>query len=301
MKDKAKAMVLASFAGDSLALGAHWIYSTDRIAREHGRIEGYLAPSTDSYHPTKGKGDFTHYGDQAFILLESVAMTGDFDPGDFSRRWQQLFTGYKGYYDQATKATLENLSLGVPSHNAGSASNDLSGAVRTAPLVYALRGDPQRLVSSVRTQTELTHRDPLTVDAAEFFALFAHRVLAGEAPAAAAKDVAAGRFAGTAVERAVDKGLASCARESVQAVKAFGQDCHTPDALPAVIHLICSHEDSLREALIQNVMAGGDSAARGMAVGMVLGAHLGMAAIPEEWVAGLRQGAAIARLLEKIG
>ncbi|HPI93904.1 MAG TPA: ADP-ribosylglycohydrolase family protein [Deltaproteobacteria bacterium] len=300
MKDKAKAMVLASFAGDSLALGAHWIYSTERIAREYGRIEGYLAPSTNSYHPTKGKGDFTHYGDQAFVLLESVARTGDFDPGDFSRRWQQLFTGYKGYYDQATKATLENLSLGVPFIEAGSTSDELSGAVRTAPLVYAMRGDVQGLVRSVRAQTLLTHRDALTVDAAEFFALLAHRVLAGANPAAAAREVAGGRFAGTAVARAVDKGLASCSQESIQAVKSFGQDCHTPDAFPAVIHLICSHEGSLREALIQNVMAGGDSAARGMALGMILGAHLGLDAIPEAWVTGLRQGAAIARLLEKI-
>ncbi|HVN71040.1 MAG TPA: ADP-ribosylglycohydrolase family protein [Desulfomonilia bacterium] len=56
----------------------------------------------------------------------------------------------------------------------------------------------------------------------------------------------------------------------------------------------------MREALIQNVMAGGDSAARGMAVGMVLGAHLGVEAIPQEWIEGLKKREEIEELLYKI-
>jgi hypothetical protein len=36
-------MVLTSFAGDALALGAHWICDSDRIAREFGRVERFLA------------------------------------------------------------------------------------------------------------------------------------------------------------------------------------------------------------------------------------------------------------------
>ncbi len=110
MNDKAKAMVLTSFIGDSLALGAHWIYSVEKIEKDFGRVENFLDPDPDSYHPTKKKGEFTHYGDQSFVLLESLAARGSFDPEDFTQRWQKLFTGYNGYYDQATKGTLENLS-----------------------------------------------------------------------------------------------------------------------------------------------------------------------------------------------
>jgi ADP-ribosylglycohydrolase len=39
--------------------------------------------------------------------------------------------------------------------------------------------------------------------------------------------------------------------------------------------------------MIANVMAGGDSASRGMLAGMVLGAYHGTAAIPEQWIADL--------------
>ena len=132
MKDKAKAMVLASFIGDSLALGAHWIYSVEKIERDFGRIENFLDPDPDSYHPTKKKGEFTHYGDQSFVLLESLAARGSFDPEDFTQRWQKLFTGYNGYYDQATKGTLENLSSGKGHLEAGSSST-------TSPAPPALR------------------------------------------------------------------------------------------------------------------------------------------------------------------
>jgi ADP-ribosylglycohydrolase len=297
MKDKAKAMVLASFAGDALALGAHWIYSTDKIARDFGRIEGFLDPDPDSYHPTKKKGEFTHYGDQAFVLLESLAARGAFDPGDFSRRWQRLFAGYTGYYDQATKATLENLSLGKEPLEAGSSSNDLSAAARIAPLIYGISDDEEGLVRAVRTQTDMTHKDPLTVDAAEFFARMALRILRGMKPTEAIQEVALSFFRDSRLALWVNKGLESCPGKSVEVIKSFGQDCHTPDAFPAVIHLICRHEDDLQEALIENVMAGGDSAARGMAVGMALGAHLGMEAIPAAWIEGMRRRQEIEALL----
>ena len=301
MNDKAKAMVLASFIGDSLALGAHWIYSVEKIEKDFGRVENFLDPDPDSYHPTKKKGEFTHYGDQSFVLLESLAARGRFDPEDFTQRWQKLFTGYNGYYDQATKGTLENLSLGKKSMEAGSSSNDLSGAARIAPLVYRYHEDEEGLVSAARTQTDMTHRDSLTVDASGFFARTAYRVLHGMKPVSAVEEVTRTYFQGSRIALWVDKGIESCTNESIQTIKTLGQDCHTPDAFPGVIHLICRYENDLKEALIENVMAGGDSAARGMAVGMVLGAHLGMGAIPDEWIKGLKKRQEIEELLEKIG
>jgi ADP-ribosylglycohydrolase len=67
-----------------------------------------------------------------------------------------------------------------------------------------------------------------------------------------------------------------------------------------VVHLIARYERDLKEALIQSVMAGGDSAARGMLVGMVLGAYLGPECIPQEWLSELRKRKQIMELLTKI-
>ena len=47
-------------------------------------------------------------------------------------------------------------------------------------------------------------------------------------------------------------------------------------------------------------MAGGDSAARGMAIGMLLGAHLGEAAIPAPWLAEMERQKEILDLLGEL-
>jgi len=52
--------------------------------------------------------------------------------------------------------------------------------------------------------------------------------------------------------------------------------------------------------LVENVMAGGDSAARGLIVGMLLGAYLGMEAIPQEWLTDMKAYPLIVDLLGKI-
>ena len=293
-------MVLASFVGDSLALGAHWIYDAARIAREFGRVESFLTPKPDSYHPTKRKGQFTHYGDQAFVLLQSLAARKAFDLTDFAERWRNLFAAYTGYYDEATKGTLRNFADGLGPESSASYSNELAGAARIAPLVFCLRDDPGALAAAARTQTAMTHGDPLTIDASELFAGAALRILGGESPTSALTAMAEERFPGTPLARWVKDGIAHKGEEGVAGVNYLGQSCYTPGAFPSVIQLIARYESDLKEALIQNVMAGGDSAARGMAVGMLLGAHLGEAAIPALWLAELERGEEIRGLLAEL-
>jgi len=135
MSDASRAMVLASFLGDSLALGAHWIYNTKDIAQRFGRVDRLLAPQPDSFHAPKGAGEFTHYGDQTLVLLRVLAQSRGFDLQAFSRAWQDFFAAYSGYFDRATKNTLIGYKKGLGPEEAGSSSNDLAGAgVTTWPV-----------------------------------------------------------------------------------------------------------------------------------------------------------------------
>ncbi len=287
MTTQVEAMVLMSLAADSLALGAHWIYDPDMIEQRIGRVDRLLPPLHDSYHAGKNQGEFTHYGDQALVLLESLAATGSFSMADFAERWRRLFTGYPGYIDKATSVTLANMDRLLPPEEWGSTSSDLGGAARIAPLVYWHRDDQERLLASVRQQTAMTHNNPATVAGAEFIARAAWGVLAGATPQEALEEALEAGVADIDLDIRIRSGLDSAGKETKGVIARFGQMCGIAAALPGAIHLILRHGDDPATGLIENVMAGGDSAARGLVAGMILGAHRGVDAIPAPWLTGL--------------
>jgi ADP-ribosylglycohydrolase len=300
MMKKPTAMVWASLCADALALGAHWIYDVKTIDKKFGRVNDFLAPSPPTYHPTKQRGDLTHYGDQTLLLLQTISERGGFEADEFSRRWRDFCAGTSGYVDGATRQTLKNLAAGRPAAEAGSASTDLAGAARIAPLVFRYRNDIEALGRSAVQQTRLTHNTAEVAASAAFFARVAAAALAGSAPVDAMRRAAAEGFAPGSLAGWLSDGLRSVAKDTRAAVFGFGQMCEVEAAFPATVHLIAKYEDRLEEALIENVMAGGDSAGRGLIVGMVLGAYAGGTAIPERWLKALTAGPQIERWLAEI-
>ncbi|MBM9613453.1 ADP-ribosylglycohydrolase family protein [Desulfobulbus rhabdoformis] len=292
-----KAMVLASFAADSLSLGAHWIYDTTEIDQKFGRIEEFIAPDENSFHRGKKRGAFTHYGDQALVLLESIAASEGFSLSAFAKTWQTMFSNYSGYRDKATKATLENMEKNLALDQCGSTSSDLGGAARIAPLVYLYQGDGERLLKAVREQTMLTHNNPATLAGAEFLAHLVRVVLGGADPAAAMEAALEEGVNDLDLDIRIRSALDSADKESRTVIKQYGQMCGIAAALPGALHLMLRYPDDLKTALVENVMAGGDSAARGLVVGMVLGARLGWEAIPQSWLTSMLAAPHIEELL----
>jgi ADP-ribosylglycohydrolase len=76
--------------------------------------------------------------------------------------------------------------------------------------------------------------------------------------------------------------------------------CATAAGFPGVIHLIIKYQNDLKQALVENVIAGGDCAARGLIIGWVLGAHLGIEAIPQTWLSQMKAYQQIVRRLRTI-
>ncbi len=300
MKDNARAMVKASLAADSLALGVHWIYDAETIKSNHGVVDQLMAPGLDTYHPTKKKGDFTHYGDQTLVLLKSVANSGRFDPNDFFEQWKAFFENYNGYFDSATKTTLKNIVKKKGPFDCGSLSNDIAGAARISPLILSLYNHPDQLIEAVRAQTQMTHKDTNTVDAAVFFSLLVVECLKGTPPSETMKRLSQGRFSDSPISMWTQQGLDAADQESVPAIIRFGQSCSILDAFPGIVQVITRHENDLSGAVIQSVMAGGDNAARAAIVAMVLAAYRGLDDKTREWAEGLNQKEVISACLERI-
>lgn len=298
-----KNILITSLVADALSLGAHWIYSQREIAETFGKITGFSDPAT-SYHPGKQAGDFTHYGDQTMVLLRSLALHGRFDLAFFADEWRAFWENpeTQSYRDGATKATLEKLRNGLPPGQAASTSNDISAAARIAPLFLMKWKSHEDLIAAARAQTSFTHGDLAVEEAAEFFARVTLAVQTGITIPDALQEVASLTTWKAIPSNWLEAALASSASalsDSV-ATKEHGITCHVPDAFPALCHLLIRHSEDLVAALTTNVEVGGDSAARGMIIGMIHGAKPNATPLPENWLIGLRAHDEMEQLIETI-
>ena len=297
-ESRVKAAVIGGFVADALALGVHWVYNTGVIDKKLGRVEHYHDPMT-SYHKGKKAGDFTHYGDQMLVLLESMR-GGGFDAHRFADMWRTFFADYGGYFDQATKTTLENMDAGKGLTDSASDSDDLAGASRLAALVPVYHDNLEPLVSAARAQTRITHNNDRVLSSADFFARSVFAILGGQAPQAAMQATLDTHFSDSPIASLVTMGLDSRDRDTRETIAEFGQMCSVEAGLPGAVHLICRYADDFKTAMVENVMAGGDSSARGMMAGMILGAAHGMEAIPAAWQTGMTADQRINTLLDNL-
>lgn len=292
-------IVLGSFIGDSLALGPHWIYDPREIHEKLGRVTTYQPPLA-IYHTGKTAGDLTHYGDQTLVLLRSIAENGGFDLTRFSSAWRAFWEdpATHSYRDGATKATLAHLQSGA----AASTSQDIAGAARISPLFLLKWESEDDLLEAAAAQTACTHGDPAVIEAARFFATVTQSLLHGKSMQAALEkamqraneEALPAEWWENALESAASKGT------DAAALHWHGLSCHTADAFPGICHLLLRHPGDPATALIENANAGGDSAARGIILGLIYGAKFPVSGWPAEWLEDLHARPEITRLIQKL-
>jgi ADP-ribosylglycohydrolase len=294
-------LLLGSFIGDALALGPHWIYDPNEISKQLGKITHFHSPLA-SYHPGKSAGDFTHYGDQVLVLLRSIVKTGRFDLKAFASDWRSFWENpaTTSYRDGATRTTLANLQKGDAPDAAASTSHDLAGAAKIAPLFLLPWNHLQDQVTAARALTAFTHNDPAVMDAAEFFTRTTSAIQAGQDIPSALQDAVAA-VTGNRLPEMLESALRSSKSRvsDTEALIAHGLSCAVFDGFPGVCHLLFKYPGDPVTALTENAGAGGDSAARGLILGLVYGAAHPVSEWPPEWLAGLKARPEIDSLLQK--
>jgi len=303
LRERYVGLLEAALVADSLALAPHWIYGQDEIRQKFGRIAELLEPLPGSYHAGKPRGAQTHYGDQILVLMESLeACGGNFVMEDFARRWREFWRTSTAYCDHATRETIVHLDAGRGLTHAGSSSTELGGPDRIAPLLLALRSEEVPLViGAVRAQTALTHASPLALDTAEFLARTIFLLLRGVSIPSALRSTADLSYKSLPVAEYLRRAESVAQLSTPDAVESLGQSCPIEKGLPSVFAILLRHGDNLEEALVENVMAGGNSATRGIALGMILGAAHGLRAVPARWSEGLQARKEIASFLGTVG
>lgn len=274
--DNYKGMLVGSFLGDAFALALHWIYDTELLKRTFPDLNGIQSPLESSYHKGKTKGDFTHYGDQALNMLELVSQVSELNEGVFVEDFKDFMKNYDGYKDHATKETISLLEEGLIQ---GSSSDELGGLVRMAPILYFKRDDRELSKELVVMQTKVTHDNEQLLEISEFIVDITHLVIDGLKPSQAIDEISDDYS--NFIRDSISLSKSKLDEDTTEVIKEFGQSCSLTNAFPSLIYLLLKYEDDIKEALIANVLAGGDSAARGMILGMIIGAYIGEEKLPK--------------------
>lgn len=286
---KHRGMILGSFIGDSLALGAHWIYNQEEIRSKFGNITDLHAPETE-YHRTKYKGDFTHYGDLALMVFEYLK-NNSYNRNSFYKQFKQFMKSYQGYMDHATKETVANLDKELLN---GSESSELGGITKIISVCFLNKEAKKGLYEALEI-IQTTHNNPVLYDRSEFLIKLIYRVLKGERPSDGIQNLR--KETTKTIFEDIEYAKRLLETPTSLALKQIGQSCDSDYAFPAVIYLLLKYEDNFETALIENVYAGGDSAARGMIVGAILGAYHGEKKLPINWLAGMNKLQEIEKLM----
>lgn len=277
-----KGLLLGSILADAFSLGAHWIYDSEKIKEEFGIYDKFYSPLSDSFHKRRRKGDQTHYGDQTLLLLDFINENKKFDKSKFQKTWIEYMKNYDGYMDHATSDTI---LLMESNKEWGSLSPDFAGASRIAPIVFFAENKKDGIRDSI-IQTKITHNDDRVIWTAEFYARVAYLVLDKKSPTIAIEK-AAEEMNNPWIDQNIFKASEHLSFAPVEAIKKLGQSCSVQFAFPSTLYLIMKFENKYKDAMIENVMAGGDSAGRGLIVGMILGAY-NENEIPEKWIKDLK-------------
>ncbi len=287
MPNKRKALVKSVMIADALSFGSHWVYDTEKLADNYsGIIKKYTAPMS-KFHEGKKAGDLSHYGEQAFALLQSISNHQGFDLKEFRDDWVQYLENSEMYMDHAMKDSMQKFK---DSETIIGAENvELGGISRSLPVFIEEEISKKEFLDLVH----LTHNGEVVDQTAEFVFNVIQEVLAGKDYKKAIED---------------NKGINQFVEESFKKIGSKdkivanaddrGQGCSIKQGLPIVLDVLWN-ADNLLEALTLNIMAGGDTSARAMIIAAVIAAADGLNSIPKKLIIGYNKSEKVNDLLAK--
>jgi ADP-ribosylglycohydrolase len=276
-EEKIKDLVLTTLVTDSYCLGTHWVYDETQLVDNDINWEDLNAPLA-MWHKGKSAGDFTHYGDQTYWLYEFLKDKNSFNEKEFLDFWFEKMKTYTGYIDGASRNTILNIENNVtPS---GADSHDLSIVGRIIPLLKVSK-TKEEFLQNVTKFVKLTHNSKDAIQSADFFANLLLLVLEKneiEESILQLKDSYDSFF-----QDMMEKGINSKNSDTFETIRTFGPACDINGGFSGIIHLLCKY-DNLKDMLIANSKAGGDTSARAMIASAILLANKKIGEIPNNWL-----------------
>ena len=272
----------------------------------HGKAQ-YWGKQGVHYHRGMAAGENTLNALVARLLVRTVVAEQGWAPASFLREYVRFMTTRGSHNDTYAESYhrmfFANWARGTPpeqcadddGHNIASAGGLVllppvailaaasAGGAREPAAAAAAAAD-----AAVR-QMYLTHRSEELAAAARVYARLLAALLCGTPLRDAA--AAAGRALGLDLPALAARGLDD---RAVIGHGTFSSACYIAHSLPALLYLAFKHADDPEAALIANTNVGGENCHRGAALGAVMGAAHGKAALPLRWRTGLAAAPEIA-------
>jgi ADP-ribosylglycohydrolase len=229
-----------------------------------------------------------------------------------ARQFRLWLLGLPAGVGWATLRAIVRLWLGYSSHGSGVFSAGNGPAMRSPILGVCYGHDPQRLRALVSVSTRITHTDPKAEYGALAVALAAQmaarrpeRDVVPEDYVRALQDVlpsGAEEFVGL-IEKVVRSVGARQPTESLAGELGLerGVTGYMYHTVPVVLHAWFTHQNDYRAAILDVVRGGGDSDTTAAILGGIIGARVGKAGIPEDWLDRLWEWPRTVRWMEELG
>lgn len=297
--------ILGTAVGDAIGLPREGL-SARRAARLFGS-----APL--GHRLLMGRGmisdDTEHTCMVAQVLLASK---GDADAFARSLAWKLRWwlLGLPAGVGSATARSIFKLWLGFPPHRSGVWSAGNGPAMRSAILGVYAGDDDDLLLRLVHASTAMTHRDPAAEHGALAVALAArYGAMRGSEGVRPAEFLAhAEKYLKDAplmhlLSRANDhlQQGDDAAKYAVALGLRNGVSGYINHTVPVALYCWLRRPGDFRSAVEAAVLLGGDTDTTGAIVGAIMGATLGVEAIPAEWLDGLAEWPRTTRWMRTLG
>lgn len=262
-----------------------------------GKEKNWMTPHMH-YHQGMSAGENTLNAHTARVVMRGLRDgRGTYNQTTFLHAYLKFLTTPGSHNDSYAEAVhrqwlANHLLEKRPMEDcAGDENHDtpsIGGFVMLPPIILTAVGrDPTKVLDDVERHLRITHRSDRLAAVANIYALLLLELLAGaDSTEASAR---AGRQLGVDLPAL----LAHAERFGIPdfvVARELGMACYISHSFPVVLYLLHkygAHPDGFRLALLANANAGGENCHRGSALGALLGAARGLAAVPEEWIQGL--------------
>ena len=226
--------------------------------------------------------------------------------------------GYSGYFDSATRGTLENyrnhleVSQEPYDFQEGADDDQLATISLLAVLIgfYVARNggipaDRTGLFEQVKILTHVRQQNDPAVAYCQAHTRQLLELLAGRDIHSAFHHVEEQLDTEDKLDREVRRKLRDAFqlkhKGTVEATDFLGQSCPLICSFPSAVQATAKHNEDFQTAIIETVKAGGDNAGRAAMIGSWIGARIGVDELPQEWIRKLNRSEKIFTILENWG